>query len=96
MRTLSACAGMGASAPAALAAGGRAAVGTVAVAAVPVGPLTAAATATHSTVGREELIHGELDMAEDLAGVILAAAAGALLLGHAVVVGGHEQLGVSL
>ena len=47
-------------------------------------------------VGREELIHGELHMAEDLTGIVLVAAAGALLLGQAVVVDGHEELGVPL
>ena len=47
--------------------------------------------------GGEELAHGELHMAEDLAGVLLAVgAAGALLLGHAVVIHRHEQLGVPL
>ena len=35
-------------------------------------------------------------MAEDLAGIVLAAAAGALLLRHAVVVHRHQQLGVPL
>ena len=40
---------------------------------------------------------GELDLAEELAGVLLAAGtAGALLLRHAVVVDGHEELGLPL
>ena len=49
-------------------------------------------------IGREELAHRELDLPEQLAGVLLAAvaAAVAVLLRHAVIVGGHEQLGVPL
>ena len=47
-------------------------------------------------VGREELVDGELDMAEHLAGVLVVAAAGALLLRHAVVVHRHEELGIPL
>ena len=46
-------------------------------------------------VGREELLHGELHLAENGAGVLLAAV-GALLAGDAVVVGGDEQLAVPL
>ena len=45
---------------------------------------------------REELLDGEADLGEDLAGVVVAAAAGAFLLGHAVIVGRDEQLGVAL
>ena len=50
------------------------------------------------TVGGEELIHGEADTLEELAGVLAgaAAAAGAVLVGHAVVEHGHEQLAVPL
>ena len=45
-------------------------------------------------IGREEFVHRELDMAEDLTGIVLAAAAtGALLVGHAVVIDRHEKLG---
>ena len=49
-------------------------------------------------VGREELTHRELDLPEQLAGVLLTAVAAAVtvLLGHAVVVSGHEQLNVAL
>lgn len=48
--------------------------------------------------GREELAHGETDLAEDLAGIFVAllVSAGALAGGHAVVVHGDEQLGVPL
>lgn len=46
-------------------------------------------------VGREELIHRELYLPEDGAGVLLPAAR-ALLAGHAVVVGGDEQLALPL
>ena len=55
-----------------------------------------AVRASGGGAGGEELVDGELHMAEDLAGVLLAVAAGALLLGHAVVVHRHEQLGVPL
>ena len=53
---------------------------------------------SRAVVGREELAHRELDLPEQLAGVLLAAvaAAVAVLLRHAVVVGRHEQLGVPL
>lgn len=49
-------------------------------------------------IGREELAHRELDLPEQLAGVLLTAVAAAVtvLLGHAVVVSGHEQLGIPL
>lgn len=49
-------------------------------------------------VGREELVHGELDLTEHIAGVLLAAllAAAAVLGGDAVVVSGDEQLGIAL
>ena len=49
-------------------------------------------------IGREELVDGELDMAEDLAGIILAAAAvaGALLFRHTIVVDRNEKLGIAL
>ena len=51
-----------------------------------------------NAVGREELVDRELNLSEQFAGVFPAVvtAAGALLLGHAVVVHGHEQLGVAL
>lgn len=77
----------------------------------PFSPLAAAAAAVFgllivqgagglAVVGGEELAHGEADLAEQLAGVLLVAAAVtaavAVLLRHAVVVGGHEQLGVPL
>ena len=42
-------------------------------------------------IGGEELIHGEFDVAENLTGVILAAAAGALLVGHAVIIHRHQK-----
>ena len=47
-------------------------------------------------VGREELAHREGDVPEQSAGVLAAVAAGALLVGHTVVVDGHQQLGVPL
>ena len=49
-----------------------------------------------AVAGGEELLDGEADLGEDLAGVVVAAAAGAFLLGHAVIVGRDEQLGVAL
>lgn len=47
-------------------------------------------------VGREKLVDGELDLPEQVAGVLLAfvAVAGALLVGYAVVVHRDQQLGV--
>ena len=50
---------------------------------------------TADRVGREELAHREADVAEQPAGV-LAGAAGTLLLGHAVIVHGDQELGVPL
>lgn len=49
-------------------------------------------------IGREKLAHRELDLPKQLAGVLLTAVAAAVtvLLGHAVVVSGHEQLGIPL
>ena len=47
-------------------------------------------------VGGEELLHGEGDVLEQLAGVVAAAATGALLVGQAVVVHRDEQLAVPL
>ena len=47
-------------------------------------------------LGGEELIHGEFDVAENLTGVILAAAAGALLVGHAVIIHRHQKLSLAL
>ena len=47
-------------------------------------------------IGGEELIHGEFDVAENLTGVILAAAAGALLVGHAVIIHRHQKLSLAL
>lgn len=47
-------------------------------------------------VGGEKLLHGELDFAEDLTGVILTAAAVALFVGNAIVIGGNEQLRIAL
>ena len=49
-------------------------------------------------VGGEKLAHGELDLPEQLAGVLLLAvtAAVAVLLRHTVVVGGDQDLGVPL
>lgn len=49
-------------------------------------------------VGREELVYRELDLAEHVAGVLLAVvlAAAAILGGDAVVIGGDEQLGIPL
>ena len=44
----------------------------------------------------EELLDREADLGEYLAGVVAAAAAGALLFGDAVVVGRDEQLGIAL
>lgn len=55
-----------------------------------------AVAAGGGAAGGEELVDGELHMAEDLAGVLLAAAAGAFLLGHTVVVHRHKQLGIPL
>lgn len=51
---------------------------------------------TVKAVGGEEFVYGEFDVAEDLAGVVFAAAAGAFLLGHAVIVCGNEKLGFAL
>ena len=47
-------------------------------------------------VGREEFIHREFDVAEDFAGIIVVAAAGALFVRQAVVIDGNEQLGIPL
>lgn len=48
-------------------------------------------------VGGEELVNGEADILEQLAGVLAgAAAAGAVLIGHAVVEHGDQQLGIPL
>lgn len=64
--------------------------------AAPVGQVLAAVAAGEA-VGWEKFVHGELDVAEDLAGVLLAAGAtGTLLLRHAVVVGRHEELSLPL
>ena len=56
----------------------------------------AAAAALSGDIGREELVDGELDVAEDLAGIVLAAAAGALLLRQAVVIDWDQKLGIPL
>ena len=59
-----------------------------------------AAAHAGQAVGREELIHREADVLEQLAGVLgggaAAAGAGAVLVGQAVVVHRHEQLAVPL
>lgn len=47
-------------------------------------------------IRREELLHGELHLTEDGAGVLLTAAGGTLFAGHAIVVGWDEQLTVPL
>ena len=49
-------------------------------------------------VGGEELVDRELHMPEQLAGILVAGAAvaGALLLGHAVIVDRDQQLGIPL
>ena len=53
--------------------------------------------ATGETVGRKELIHWELDLPEDLAGIVLAArTASAFLLRHTIIIGRHQKLGLPL
>ena len=63
-------------------------------------PVVVAAAGIVSVVGREELIHREGDVLEELAGIITAAAAvgagGAALVRQAVVVHRHQQLAVPL
>ena len=69
----------------------------MAAAAVVLGALVVAAAV--EAVGGEELLHGEADVLEELAGVLVGAAAagaGAVLVGHAVVEHRHEQLAVPL
>ena len=54
-------------------------------------------TGVVQAVGGKELIDGEADVLEQLAGILAgAAAAGAVLVGHAVVVHGDQQLGIPL
>lgn len=49
-------------------------------------------------VGREKFVHGELDLTEHVAGVLLAGllAAAAVFSGDPVVISGDEQLGIAL
>lgn len=49
-----------------------------------------------NAVGGEELLHGELDLSEDLAGIILITLIGTLFARDTVIVGGNKQLGVPL
>ena len=62
--------------------------------------LVVSAAVSVLAAGREELAHRELDLAEHLAGVLLAgiiaAGAAAILGGDAVVIGGDEKLGIPL
>ena len=67
---------------------------TVAAAAVAFGILIAVAAG--DIVGREKFVHRELDLTEDLTGIILRAAAVALFAGDAVVIGRNEKLRIPL
>ena len=69
----------------------------MAAAAILLGALVVAGT-SHA-VGGEEFVHGEADVLEQLAGILAgaaAAAAGAVLVWHTIVVHRHEELAVAL